>query len=125
MNGTGEGRGMAADGPEAREFVAALVRAGAPSADGPAALAVPEAEAEEVIAVARRMALRVVPEGRWWPRPATALLDMATALVVDEHPSAPQWSEAERQRLTGWVAVLIEHRGEDGVQELLRALGGG
>ncbi|MFE7525169.1 hypothetical protein ACFU7Y_05550 [Kitasatospora sp. NPDC057542] len=122
MNGTGEGRGMAADGPEARAFVAALVRAGAPSVSGPAGLAVPEAAATEVIAVARRMALRAVPEGWWQPRPAPGLLGMATALVVDEHPSAPHWSAAERQRLATWVAVLIEHRGEEGVQELLGAL---
>ncbi|MET8546816.1 hypothetical protein ABZW03_40325 [Kitasatospora sp. NPDC004799] len=124
MNGTGEGRGLAADGPEVREFVAALVRAGEPSAAGPAGLAVPEAEAEEVIAVARRLALRAVPEGRWWPRPEPGLLGVATALVVDEHPSAPRWSAAERQRLATWVAVLIEHRGEDGVGELLSALTG-
>ncbi|MFD4656749.1 hypothetical protein ACFWP2_14115 [Kitasatospora sp. NPDC058444] len=122
MNGTGEGGGMAADGQEVRDFIAALVRGGAPGADGPPGLAVPEAAAEEVIAVARRLALRVVPEGRWWPRPAPALLDMATALVVDGHPSAPRWSAAERQRLATWVAVVIEHRGEDGVQELLRLL---
>ncbi|MEU1285425.1 hypothetical protein [Kitasatospora sp. NPDC005856] len=125
MNGTGEGDGMAADGLEVRDFIAALVRGGAPSTAGPPGLAVPEAAAEEVIAVARRLALRVVPEGRWWPRPTPALLDMATALVVDGHPSAPRWSQAERQRLATWVAVLIEHRGEDGVQELLRALSGG
>ncbi|MFE7595484.1 hypothetical protein ACFU6K_39415 [Kitasatospora sp. NPDC057512] len=123
MNGTGEGCGMAADGPEAREFVAALVRAGAPSAAGPAGLAVPEAEAEEVIAVARRLALRAAPEER--PGPETGLLGVATALVVDEHPSAPGWSAAERQLLAGWVAVLIEHRGEDGVRELLGALAEG
>ncbi|MGW2868027.1 hypothetical protein [Kitasatospora sp. NPDC001225] len=123
MNGTGEGRGMAADGPEAREFVAALVRAGAPSAAGPAGLAVPEAAAERVIAVARRLALRAAPEER--PQPESGLLGVATALVVDEHPSAPVWSAAERQLLAGWVAVLIEHRGEDGVRELLGALAEG
>ncbi|MFF4380794.1 hypothetical protein ACIQI7_03045 [Kitasatospora sp. NPDC092039] len=124
MNGTGEGRGTAADEPEAREFIAALVRSGAPSVAGPAGLAVPEAAADEVIALARRLALRAVPEGRLWPRPAPGLLGMATALVVDEHPSAPRWSAAERQRLATWVAMLIEHRGEDGVRELLRALAG-
>ncbi|MFJ6618744.1 hypothetical protein ACIQOW_14350 [Kitasatospora sp. NPDC091335] len=116
---------MAADGREAREFVASLVRTATPSAAGPAALAVPEGSAVEVIAVARRLALRAVPDGRWWPRPEPELLAVATALVVDEHPSAPGWSAAERERLASWVAVLIEHRGEDGVQELFLALTGG
>lgn len=125
MNGTGRGRCMAADGSEVRDFVAALVRAGAPVEAGPAGLAVPEAGVEEVIAVARRLALRAVPAGRrGWPRPDPGLLGVATALVVDEHPSAARWSGAERKRLATWVAVLIEHRGEDGVQELVRVLAG-
>ncbi|MFE4518666.1 hypothetical protein ACFRMQ_31300 [Kitasatospora sp. NPDC056783] len=122
MNGTGEGSGAAADASEVRDFVAALVRAGAPDAAGPAGPAVPEGTAEEVIAVARRLALRAAPERRWRPRPAPVLLRVARALVVDEHPSAAEWPVAERQRLALWVAVLIEHRGEDGVQELLREL---
>ncbi|MFD8756188.1 hypothetical protein ACFV0O_35200 [Kitasatospora sp. NPDC059577] len=114
---------MDADGPEARELIAALVRAGAPSVPGPTGLGVPEAPAEEVIAVARRLALRAVPQGRWRPGSAPpGLLGVASALVVDEHPSAAAWSAAERERLATWVAMLIEHRGEDGVQELLRAL---
>ncbi|WP_316525761.1 hypothetical protein [Kitasatospora brasiliensis] len=125
MNGTGEGRGTAA---EVREFVAALVRAGAPSPPepaGPVGLAVPEAAVEEVTAVARRLALRVAPDQRWRPRPDPGLLGVATALVVDEHPSAPRWPAAERRRLATWVAVLIEHQGEDGVQELVRELAEG
>ncbi|MFI2609745.1 hypothetical protein [Kitasatospora sp. NPDC018619] len=123
MNGTGEGCGMAVDGTQARELIAALVRAGAPSEPGPAVLAVPGAPAEEVIAVARRLALRAGPQRR--SRPAPGLLGVARALVVDEHPSAPGWAEADRRRLAGWVAVLIESRGEDGVKELLRALAEG
>ncbi|MEV7773630.1 hypothetical protein [Kitasatospora sp. NPDC086791] len=115
---------MDADGPEAREFVAALVRAGAPVVAGPTGLAVPEAAAEEVIAVARRLALRSAPPGRWRPGAAPGLLGVAAALVVDEHPSAPGWSAAERERLATWVTVLMEHRGDDGVQELVRALNG-
>jgi hypothetical protein len=47
---------------------------------------------------------------------------VASALVVDEHPSSPSWSPVERERVVTWVATLIEHRGEDGVQELLREL---
>ncbi|MEU9041669.1 MULTISPECIES: hypothetical protein [unclassified Kitasatospora] len=123
--GTGEGRGMDVDGPEAREFVAALVRAGAPSGAGPTGLGVPEASAEVVIAVARRLALRAVPQGRWRPGSApSGLLRVASALVVDEHPSASGWSAAERERLARWVAMLIEHRGEDGVEDLVRELNG-
>ncbi|GHF63845.1 hypothetical protein GCM10018790_47210 [Kitasatospora xanthocidica] len=117
---------MDADGPEARDFVAALVRAGAPIVAGPAGLGVPEAAADEVIAVARRLALRAVPDGRWRPGSApSGLLGVAAALVVDEHPSVSGWSAAERGRLATWVALLIEHRGEDGVQELVAALNGG
>ncbi|MFE4973821.1 hypothetical protein ACFRAR_17145 [Kitasatospora sp. NPDC056651] len=125
MNGTGEGSGMAADASEARDLVAALVRAGTPDPSGPAGLMVPEGTAEEVIAVARRLALRAAPERRWRPKPEPVLLRVARALVVDEHPSAPEWPVAERQRLALWVAVLIEHRGEDGVQELIRELNEG
>ncbi|MFE0462528.1 hypothetical protein ACFW1A_25060, partial [Kitasatospora sp. NPDC058965] len=50
------------------------------------------------------------------------LLRLAGALVVDEHPSAAGWSAGERDELTAWVAVLIDRRGEDGVQALLYAL---
>ncbi|SOB79316.1 hypothetical protein [Streptomyces sp. 1331.2] len=116
---------MDADEPEVRELVAALARAEAPELAGPPGLEVPEAAAEEVIEVARRLALRAVPDGRWRPGSAPGLLELAAALVVDEHPSAPGWSAAERERLATWVAALIEHRGEDGVQDLLRALNGG
>ncbi|WP_158834879.1 hypothetical protein [Streptomyces sp. NRRL S-350] len=116
---------MVADEPEVQEFVAALVRAGAPEVEGPPGLEVPKAAAEEVIAVARRLALRAAPQARWRPGATPGLLGVAAALVVDGHPSAPGWSAAERERLATWVAVLIEHRGEDGVQDLLRELNEG
>ncbi|MEU9078447.1 hypothetical protein ACFYUY_35465 [Kitasatospora sp. NPDC004745] len=113
---------MDPDGPDVREVVAALVRQVAPSEPGPPVLAVPEGPAEEVIAVARRLALRALPAERWRPEPPPGLRRLAEALVVDEHPSATDWSSAERDRLATWVAVLIEYHGEDGVQELVRAL---
>ncbi|TYC70440.1 hypothetical protein [Streptomyces sp. CB01881] len=116
---------MEPDGRRPGEFIAALVREGAEVLPGPPALAVPAAPADEVIAAARRLALAARPQRRPGPAPAPTLLRLATALVVDEHPSAPAWSEAERERLAGWVAVLIEHRGEDGVEELVGALNGG
>ncbi|MDH6707592.1 hypothetical protein P3T27_004329 [Kitasatospora sp. MAA19] len=113
---------MDPDGPDMREVVAALVRQEEPSRPGPPVLAVPEGAAEEVITVARRLALRALPTERWRTEPAPGLQELAAALVVDEHPSAPGWSPAERERLAAWVAVLIEHRGEEGVQELVRVL---
>ncbi|MFI6845125.1 hypothetical protein OG535_06130 [Kitasatospora sp. NBC_00085] len=116
---------MAADGRRPGDLVAALVGERVESLPGPPALAVPEAPAHEVIAVARRIALRALPAGRPRLAPLPALLRLATVLVVDEHPSAAAWSVADRERLSEWVAVLIEHRGEDGVQELVGALTGG
>ncbi|MFD4395799.1 hypothetical protein ACFV84_25875 [Kitasatospora sp. NPDC059811] len=113
---------MDPDGPDVREVVAALVRQEEPSRPGPPALVVPEGTAEEVTAAARRLALRALPTERWRPEPAPGLRELAAALVVDEHPSAPAWSAVEREQLATWVAVLIEHRGEDGVQELVRVL---
>ncbi|MFE5585797.1 hypothetical protein [Kitasatospora sp. NPDC056531] len=112
---------MDADGLEVRGYIAALVRMGAPEVPGPPALALPVGAAAEVTAVARRLALRALPERRR-PEPTPGLLAVARSLVVDVHPSAPGWTTAERERLAGWVAVLIEHRGEDGVQELVREL---
>ncbi|MER7753264.1 hypothetical protein [Kitasatospora sp. NPDC097643] len=113
---------MDPDVADVRALVAALVRDGAESLPGPPVLAVPQGTAEEVIAVARRLAVRALPTGRWRPEPAPGLLELASALVVEEHPSAPDWSAEERERLAGWVAVLIEQRGEEGVEELVRAL---
>ncbi|MFJ9774527.1 hypothetical protein ACIRVF_25360 [Kitasatospora sp. NPDC101157] len=116
---------MDADGPEVRAYIAALVRMGAPEvpgAPGPPALAVPAGTAAGVTAVARRLALSALPDRQRRAEPTPGLLSVARKLVVDVHPSAPGWTVAERERLAGWVAVLIEHRGEDGVQELLRQL---
>ncbi|WP_369182159.1 hypothetical protein [Streptomyces sp. Y1] len=115
---------MDADEAQAREYLAALVSGPEPIRPGQPALAVPEQRAEVVIAVARRLALKAAPRPGTGagPNPAPELLSVAEALVVDEHPAAADWSAADRDRLVGWVAVLIEHRGEDGVQDLVRAL---
>ncbi|MFD8706759.1 hypothetical protein ACFV1W_29855 [Kitasatospora sp. NPDC059648] len=116
---------MDADGPEVRAYIAALVRMGAPEAPGPRcppALAVPAGTAAEVTAVARRLALGALPDRQRRPEPTPGLLAVARDLVVDVHPSAPGWTVAERERLAGWVAVLVEHRGEDGIEELVREL---
>ncbi|MBV6701890.1 hypothetical protein [Kitasatospora aureofaciens] len=114
---------MATERAEPRELIAALLAEGAESLPGLPALPVPPAAAaEDVIAVARRLALDGLPPGRWRPVSSPGLLRLAEALVVDEHPSAPGWTPEERERVTTWVAVLIEHRGEDGVQDLIRAL---
>ncbi|MFD0278115.1 hypothetical protein ACFVHB_29995 [Kitasatospora sp. NPDC127111] len=127
---------MAADGPGPREVIAALVGEGAEILPGPPALEVPEASADTVIAAARRLALRALPRERRRqdrsglpaltpdPDPDPGLRRVAAVLFVDEHPSAPAWSAADRDRLAAWVAVLIEQRGEDGVQDLIAVLGG-
>ncbi|GAB2749252.1 hypothetical protein GCM10010442_80150 [Kitasatospora kifunensis] len=92
------------------------------SQSGQPALPVPEASAAEVIATAQRIT-RLGPSAEpCSPTPQPDLLRLATALVVDEHPSASSWSAADRGALSAWVAVLIERRGEDGVQHLIRAL---
>ncbi|MFI6156421.1 hypothetical protein ACIBCA_27460 [Kitasatospora sp. NPDC051170] len=113
---------MDADEPRAREWVTELVREQAPPRPGRAALAVPRQPAAQVIDVARRLAVAAVPRVRRRPDPVPDLLRVARALVVDEHPSAPGWSAAECAELADWVALLIEHRGEDGVQHLVSAL---
>lgn len=89
---------------------------------GPPLLPVPGASAIEVISTVRRLVLPDLPSVRPCPAPRPELLRLATVLVVDEHPSAPAWSAADRETVAEWVAVLIEYRGEDGVQALLRAL---
>ncbi|MGA5824029.1 hypothetical protein ACPC54_40055 [Kitasatospora sp. NPDC094028] len=119
---------MDADEAQAREYLAALVRGPEPTRSAPPVLAVPERPAAEVIAVARRLALGEVSGEATSsgpgpvPLPLPELLGVAAALVVDEHPAAAGWSTADRKLLTRWVAVLIERRGEDGVQDLVRAL---
>ncbi|WP_406207984.1 hypothetical protein OH807_35895 [Kitasatospora sp. NBC_01560] len=123
---------MAPDGPRPRDLIAALVAEGAEALPGPPALAVPGAPAAEVIAAARRLALGGPPNGRARavqrqvpvPAPLPELRRLAAALFVDEHPSAPAWSATDRDRLADWVAVLIERRGEDGIQELIGVLDG-
>ncbi|MFF7634581.1 hypothetical protein ACFZB9_15700 [Kitasatospora sp. NPDC008050] len=92
------------------------------SRPGQPALPVPEASAAEVIATTQRITQLGRPDERTCPTPQPDLLRLATTLVVDEHPSAPNWSAADRGALSCWVAVLIERRGEDGVQHLIRAL---
>ncbi|MEU8922425.1 hypothetical protein AB0D10_16025 [Kitasatospora sp. NPDC048545] len=84
---------------------------------------VPRAGAREVVTTARRLALHGV-SGRARPVPGTDELVLARVLVVDEHPSAPTWTERERVELAGWVAVLVRRFGEDGVQRLTAALTG-
>ncbi|MFD7902765.1 hypothetical protein ACFV4G_11015 [Kitasatospora sp. NPDC059747] len=82
---------------------------------------VPAAAARDVVAVARRLAVQGLA-GRPWPVPTAAHLLLARALVTDEHPSAAAWTERERTELAGWVAVLVQRFGEDGVQRLTAAL---
>ncbi|MCX4745822.1 hypothetical protein OG455_09845 [Kitasatospora sp. NBC_01287] len=113
-------RDGAAHGPQ--QFIASLLRQPPESRPGPAALPVPVASAAEVIDVARRLALLGLPDEQSQPTPPPELLRLAMALVVDEHPSAPTWSPADRGTLGAWVALLIARRGEDGVQHLIRAL---
>ncbi|MFG2845884.1 hypothetical protein ACGF12_22340 [Kitasatospora sp. NPDC048296] len=87
----------------------------------PPAWSVPPAAAREVVTTARRMALGGLA-GRARPTPGADDLLLARVLVVDEHPSAPTWTEDERAELAGWVAVLLRRFGEDGVQRLSAAL---
>ncbi|MGW3043761.1 hypothetical protein ACWC9T_27790 [Kitasatospora sp. NPDC001159] len=88
---------------------------------GPTGWNVPPAPAREVVAVARRLAVQGLA-GRAWSVPAAAHLLRARVLVVDEHPSANDWTERERVELGGWVAVLMQRSGEEGVQRLTAAL---
>ncbi|WP_431676428.1 hypothetical protein [Kitasatospora sp. KL5] len=113
---------MALDGPSPREFVASLLARPPEVRPGLSALPVPDAPADEVIAVARRLALRGLPGEHLRPNPPAALLRLATALVVDEHPSASSWLPADRALLAAWVSVLIDRDGEEGVEEFVRAL---
>ncbi|MDH6708729.1 hypothetical protein P3T27_005475 [Kitasatospora sp. MAA19] len=87
----------------------------------PAGWSVPPAAAREVVSTARRMALQGLA-GRAWPAPGPDRLRLARVLVVDEHPSAPSWTERERADLAAWIALLVRRFGEDGVQRLTAAL---
>ncbi|MFE4973700.1 hypothetical protein ACFRAR_16515 [Kitasatospora sp. NPDC056651] len=87
----------------------------------PAGWSVPAATAREVLATARRMALHGLA-GPARTTPGTDHLALARVLVVDEHPSAPTWSEDERAELAEWVAILVQRFGEEGVERLTAAL---
>ncbi|MFJ8475129.1 hypothetical protein [Kitasatospora sp. NPDC094011] len=93
----------------------------AADAPAPSGWSVPPASVQEVLAVARRLAVQGLA-GRPWPVPTAVELLLARGLVVDEHPSAAGWSERERAELGGWVAVLVRRFGEAGVQRLTAAL---
>lgn len=84
-------------------------------------LDVPPAPAEDVIAAARHLAT----EGRRSRprvRPGPELRLLAEALVLEEHPSAAGWTDAERRDALEWITLLIHRFGEDGVQRLVDAL---
>jgi hypothetical protein len=92
-----------------------------PGPDRGTGLDVPPAPVEVVIAAARRVATT----GRWTgprPDPAPELRSMAEAMVLDEHPSAPEWTLAERRDALDWIALVIDRFGEDGVQRLVAEL---
>lgn len=98
-------------------------------------LAVPAAEAATVIEAARELARDALPEPTRVavpagdaspfgerPAPPAGLLRLAETMVVAEHPSASQWTAAERRLAASWIAVLLDRQGEDGVQRLVRTL---
>jgi hypothetical protein len=92
-----------------------------PGLDRGTGLDVPPAPAEVVIATARRVAT----SGLWIgprPDPAPGLRSVAEAMVLDEHPSAPEWTLAERRDALDWIALIIDRFGEDGVQRLVTEL---
>ncbi|MFE9429251.1 hypothetical protein ACFYNO_40625 [Kitasatospora sp. NPDC006697] len=115
---------MSEDGSaaRARQLIADLMTGPAEALPGLPGLAVPPAPAAEVVAAARRVLHGHSDAVEERPVPPVALLPLAAALVVDEHPSARCWSRQERAEVLGWVAVLIERQGEDGVQRLLAEL---
>ncbi|WP_035841676.1 hypothetical protein [Kitasatospora azatica] len=115
---------MSQDGaaPRARQLIAGWLAEPPAELAGEPGLRVPEAPAPEVIAAARRIAVGPGKGDQLCPTAHPDLLRLAAALVVDEHPSAASWRRREREELTAWVAVLIERRGEDGIQALLYAL---
>jgi hypothetical protein len=84
-------------------------------------LEVPPAPAKNVIVAARHIAT----SGRWtgpWPDPAPEFRSVAEAMVLDEHPSAGEWTLAERRDALDWIARVIDRFGEDGVQRLVAEL---
>ncbi|MEV4560468.1 hypothetical protein AB0K51_26215 [Kitasatospora sp. NPDC049285] len=52
----------------------------------------------------------------------TELRLLAESLVLDEHPSVGSWSLPDRYQAGCWLAVLIERRGDAGVEHLLDVL---
>jgi hypothetical protein len=115
---------MSDDGssPGVRRLIADWLTEPPPALPGVPALQAPPAPAAEVIAAARRIVAGGAVADQPCPTPPAGLLPLAAALVVDEHPSAREWSRGERAELLNWVAVLIDRHGEEGVQELLRQL---
>jgi hypothetical protein len=86
-----------------------------------AGLAVPEAPAGEVIATARRLATRGRRPGPC-AQPPSVLRVVAETLVLDAHPSAAGWTDAERREALDWVTLIIHRFGEDGIQHLVGEL---
>ncbi|MER8236231.1 hypothetical protein [Streptomyces sp. NPDC094049] len=93
---------------------------GDPLAGSVTGLDVPEASASEVVEALTRLLGPAAPEG---PPEREALL-IARVFVVDEHPSAGGWSEAERRSVAELAAVLVARYGEEGVEALVRELRG-
>lgn len=83
-------------------------------------LDVPEATAAEVTGALVRLLGATAPVGS--PDPEALLI--ARVFVVDEHPSAARWTEGERRSVAGLAAALVAHRGEEGVEALVRELRG-
>ncbi|MFE3073308.1 hypothetical protein [Streptomyces sp. NPDC059247] len=83
-------------------------------------LDVPEATASEVVDALARLLGSAAPVGP--PEPEARLI--ARVFVVDEHPSAGGWSEAERRSVAELAAVLVARYGEEGVEALVRELRG-
>ncbi|MFE1440162.1 hypothetical protein [Streptomyces sp. NPDC058739] len=83
-------------------------------------LDVPQATAYEVEGALLRLLGSAHPAGA--PDPEARLI--ARVFVVDEHPSAADWSEGERRSVAGLAAVLVARYGEEGVAALVRELRG-
>ncbi len=47
---------------------------------------------------------------------------LAEAMVVDEHPSAANWTAAERRDVLDWITLVIHRLGEDGLLRLVAEL---
>lgn len=107
-----------------RRLVGSWARRTVPVERGPepaTGLPVPPARAADVIAAARHLATagrRTHPH----VEPAPELRLLAEAMVLDEHPSAAEWTAAERRDALDWITLLIHRFGEDGVRRLVGAL---